>query len=67
MLGKSFVVKTNNVATSYFATHPKLSLKQERWQDFLAKFNMILEYRLGKLNAAADALSRKAQLATLGE
>ena len=65
MLGKPFVVKTDNIATSYFATQPKLSPKQARWQDFLAEFDMILEYRPGRLNAAADALSRKAQLATV--
>ena len=65
MVGKPFVVKTNNIAASYFASQPKLSAKQARWQDFLAEFDMTLEYRPGKLNAMADALSRKAQLVAL--
>ena len=60
LVGKPFVVKTDNVAASYFASQPKLSAKQARWQDFLAEFDMTLEYRPGKLNAMADALSRKA-------
>lgn len=33
------VVKTDNVATSYFQTQKKLSPKQARWQDFLAEFD----------------------------
>lgn len=65
LLGKPFVVKTDNVATSYFASQPKLSPKQACWQDFLAEFDLMIEYRPGKLNATADALSRKSQLAAL--
>ena len=30
LIGKSFVVKTDNVAASYFASQPKLSAKQAR-------------------------------------
>ena len=65
LLGNPFVVKTDNVATSYFASQSRLSPKQGRWQDFLAEFDLTIEYRPGKLNAAADALSKKAQLAAL--
>ena len=39
------LVKTNNVATSYFQTQQKLSPKQVRWQDFLAEFDFTLEYK----------------------
>eukprot|EP00253_Pinus_taeda_P026665 PITA_26665 len=67
LVGKPFVVKTDNVATSYFASQPKLSAKQARWQDFLAEFDMTIEYRPGRHNAVADALSRKGQLAALEE
>ena len=65
LIGKLFVVKTDNVAASYFASQPKLSAKQAWWQDFLAEFDMTIEYRLGRHNAVADALSGKGQLATL--
>ena len=37
------MVKTDNVATSYFLTQRKLSPKQARWQDFLTEFDMALE------------------------
>jgi len=65
LIGNPFFVNTDNVAASYFASQPKLSVKQPRWQDFLAEFDMSIEYRPGRHNALADALSRKGQLAAL--
>lgn len=64
-LGFRFIVRTDNVATSYFQTQKKLSPKQARWQDFLAEFDYVLEYESGKANFVADALSRKADLAAM--
>jgi hypothetical protein len=37
---KVVVVWTDNVTLKYFATQPKLSSKQVRWQDMLALFNV---------------------------
>ncbi|PWA81445.1 hypothetical protein CTI12_AA187700 [Artemisia annua] len=65
LLGLKFVIKTDNVATSYFQTQKKLSPKQARWQDFLAEFDYQLEYKPGKANVVADALSRKAEFAAI--
>ena len=65
LLGSRFVIQTDNVATSYFQNQKKISPKQARWQDFLAEFDYIMEYKPGKTNVIADALSRKAELATL--
>ncbi|KAI3453949.1 hypothetical protein Pfo_010612 [Paulownia fortunei] len=65
LLGSHFIIKTDNVATSYFQTQKKLSPKQARWQDFLAEFDYTLEYKPGKANVVADALSRKAELAAV--
>ncbi|RVW27175.1 Retrovirus-related Pol polyprotein from transposon 17.6 [Vitis vinifera] len=50
LLGSHFIVKTDNVATSYFQTQKKLSPKQARWQDFLAEFDYTLEYKPGSAN-----------------
>ena len=58
-------MKTDNVATSYFQTQKKLSPKQARWQDFLTEFGYTLEYKPGSANHVADALSRKAELASI--
>ena len=61
----SLLVKTDNVATSYFQTQKKLSPKQARWQDFLVKFDYTLEYKPRSANHVVDALSRKAELASM--
>ena len=65
LLGLHFIVKTDNVETSYFQTQKKLSPKQARWQDFLAEFDYTLEYNPGTANHVADALSRKVELASM--
>ncbi|KAI5652374.1 hypothetical protein M9H77_29561 [Catharanthus roseus] len=65
LLGSRFVIMTDNIATSYFQTQKKLSPKQARWQDFLAEFDYSLEYKPGKANVVADALSRKVELASI--
>jgi len=65
LLESRFVVRTDNVATSYFQTQKKLSSKQARWQDFLTEFDYVLEYKLGESNFVADTLSRKLQLANV--
>lgn len=65
LLGAPFMVKTDNSAVSYFLTQPKLTRRQARWQELLAEFNFTLEYRAGSSNKAADALSRRADLAEL--
>jgi len=59
---KDVVVWTDNVTLKYFATQPKLSSKQVRWQDTLALFNVDIRHKSGKENIVPDALSRKHQL-----
>jgi hypothetical protein len=59
---KDVVVWIDNVTLKYFATQPKLSSKQVRWQDTLALFNVDIRHKPGKENIVPDALSRKHQL-----
>ncbi|KAL0289006.1 UNVERIFIED_CONTAM: Transposon Tf2-11 polyprotein [Sesamum radiatum] len=47
-------------------TQPKLTSRQARWQELLSEFHFVLEYRAGSSNHVADALSRRADLASLG-
>jgi len=56
------MVWTDNVTFKYFATQPKLSSKQVRWQDTLALFNVDIRHKPGKDDVVLDALSRKHQL-----
>jgi hypothetical protein len=59
---KDVVVWIHNVTLKYFATQPKLSSKQVRWQDTLALFNVDIRHKPGKENIVSDALSQKHQL-----
>jgi hypothetical protein len=59
---KDVVVWTNKVTLKYFATQPKLSSKQVRWQDTLVLFNVDIQHKLGKDNVVPNALSQKHQL-----
>ncbi len=59
---KDVVVWTDNVTLKYFATQPKLSSKQMRWQDTLALFNVDIRHKHGKENIVFNALNRKHQL-----
>ncbi|KAK2970517.1 hypothetical protein RJ640_001722 [Escallonia rubra] len=67
LLGSRFLIKIDNIATSYFQSQRKLSPKQARWKDFLAEFDYVMEYKPGKANLVADALSRKAELMTMSK
>ena len=67
LLGTKFIIMTDNVATSYFQTQKKLSSKQARWQDFLAEFDYVMEYKPGRVNVVADALRRKAEFASISQ
>ncbi|GJR65635.1 putative nucleotidyltransferase, ribonuclease H [Tanacetum coccineum] len=67
LLGSRFVIKTDNIATSYFQTQKKLSPKQASWQDLLAEFDYQLEYKPGKANVVADALSHKTEFAAIAQ
>lgn len=59
LLGTQFFVVTDYQALIYWSTKHLLSTRQVRWSDFLANFDITFQYRRGKDNVAADALSRK--------
>ena len=43
----------------YFKTSKLLNRRQARWSEYLSRFDFKIVYRSGKLNSAADALSRQ--------
>jgi hypothetical protein len=55
-----FVVYTDHANLRNFTTTKELNLRQLRWSDTLASYNFTVVHRSGKLNANADALSRRA-------
>jgi hypothetical protein len=59
LLGTKFFVVTDHQALLYWSSKRLLSTRQVRWADFLANFDITFQYRRGKDNVVADALSRK--------
>ena len=59
LLGPKFIVRTDNVANTFFNTQKKLSPKQVWWQELLQEYDFVWEHKPGKHNQVADALSRK--------
>lgn len=65
LLGSKFIVRTDNTAASHFLTQPKLTGRQARWQEALAEFDVEFLHKSGASNRVADALSRRADLASI--
>lgn len=49
-MGFHFVIKTDNVAISYFHTQKKQSHKKAQWQDLLVEFDYMMEYKSRSVN-----------------
>jgi hypothetical protein len=57
--GHQTKVYTDNIATKYILTKPTLMGRQKKWAEQLADYDVEFLHRAGKLNIAADALSRR--------
>ena len=58
-LHQPFTVITDNNPLSYFMSKEKLSAKEQKWAAMLARYEFTIEYRSGRKNVAANALSRQ--------
>ena len=58
LLGKHFIVYTDHKGLTFFKTQADLNRRQRRWQEILADYDYTIEYKPGKQNQVADALSR---------
>ncbi|SPO00384.1 uncharacterized protein DNG_03229 [Cephalotrichum gorgonifer] len=56
-----FTVVCDHKNLEYFMTKRALTERQSRWVDEITPYDFQIKYRKGKLNAAADALSRREQ------
>jgi transposase InsO family protein len=52
------IVYTDHASLRFIFTQPHLSQRVTRWVEFLSPYNLSIQYKPGKTNAAADALSR---------
>ena len=50
---------TDHKSLKYLFTQPDLNLRQRRWMEFVADYDMQILYHPGKANVVADALSRR--------
>ena len=57
--GREVTIMTDHDSLKYLKSQPTLTQRQQRWQEFLARFNLRIEYIRGKSNVIADALSRR--------
>jgi RNase H-like domain found in reverse transcriptase/Reverse transcriptase (RNA-dependent DNA polymerase) len=58
LLGYRIHVVTDHKALEFFKTQSRLSSRQTRWMEYLARFDFDIRYVKGTLNKVADALSR---------
>ncbi|POM70325.1 RNA-directed DNA polymerase, partial [Phytophthora palmivora] len=56
---RPFVIYTDHASLRTATNSPHLSQRMARWQSFFAEYNFRVEYKPGKLDVLADALSRR--------
>ena len=56
---RSFTVYTDHASLRTAVNSPHLSQRMARWLSFFAEYNFSVEYKPGRLNVVADALSRR--------
>jgi hypothetical protein len=54
-------IYSDHKALEYFMTKRQLTARQARWAELLSQYNFCIEYRTGKSNERADALTRRSQ------
>jgi len=58
LVGKRIHVITDHKALEFFKTQTRLSSRQQRWTDYMSRFNFDITYIKGEYNKVADCLSR---------
>ena len=59
LFGKPFVIKTDHQSLKYLLEQRISTLMQQRWITKLLGYSFIIDYKKGKENVVADALSRQ--------
>jgi hypothetical protein len=59
LLGRKFVLMTNQCGLRYLFDQPKLNARQARWKALPSEFDFEIKHIKGKENKVVDALSRR--------
>ena len=59
LYGAKVQLLTDHKSLKYIFTQPELNLRQRRWMEFVADYDLDIAYHPGKANLVADALSRR--------
>ena len=59
--GRQFLVRTDHYSLKYLLDQRLTTIPQHTWVSKLFGYDFMVEYKPGKLNGAADALSRRAE------
>ena len=59
--GQKFVVRTDHFSLKYLLDYRLGSSTQQHWVTKLMSFDFVIEYKAGKENGVADALSRRSE------
>ncbi|KAF8044492.1 hypothetical protein N665_9508s0001, partial [Sinapis alba] len=59
LYGAKVQILTDHKSLKYIFTQPELNLRQRRWMEFVADYDLEIAYHPGKANLVADALSRR--------
>ncbi|KAG7543335.1 Integrase catalytic core [Arabidopsis thaliana x Arabidopsis arenosa] len=59
LYGAKVQIFTDHKSLKYIFTQPELNLRQRRWMELVADYDLDIVYHPGKANSVADALSRR--------
>ena len=65
LLGHTFELHTDHKSLKWIFTQPDLNMRQRRWMELLCEYDFGIQYKPGKENLVADALSRKSTLSAI--
>ena len=59
LLSDQVLIYTDHKSLKYVFTQKELNMRQRRWLELMADYDIDLQYHPGKVNVVSDALSRK--------